>query len=54
MCARLQEYGMAASMSRKGNCWDNAPGKSLLNSLKNKRVRGTICETRADAEANLF
>ena len=54
MCARLHEYGMTASMSRKGNCWDNAPSESFFNSLKNERVHGTIYETRADAEADLF
>jgi hypothetical protein len=45
---------MTASMSRKGNCWDNAPTESFFNSLKNERVHGTIYETRADAEADLF
>ena len=54
MCARLQEYGMPASMSRKGNCWDNAPSESFFNSLKNERVHGTTYDTRADAQADLF
>jgi putative transposase len=36
--ARLAEYGMICSMSRKGNCWDNAPSESFFNSLKNERV----------------
>jgi transposase InsO family protein len=27
--AALKGYGMASSMSRKGNCWDNAPTESL-------------------------
>ena len=54
MCARLQEYGMTASMSRKGDCWDNAPSESFFNSLKNERVHGTNYATRADAEADLF
>lgn len=52
--ARLQEYGMICSMSRKGNCWDNAPSESFFNSLKNERVHGTRYETRAAAEADLF
>ena len=51
---KLAEYGMTASMSRKGNCWDNAPSESFFNSLKNERVHGTRYETRADAEADLF
>jgi transposase InsO family protein len=36
MTARLAAYGMTASMSRKGNCWDNAPSESFFNSLKNE------------------
>jgi putative transposase len=52
--ARLTEYGMLCSMSRKGNCWDNAPTESFFNSLKNERVHGTRYRTRADAEADLF
>ena len=38
---KLAEYGMRCSMSRKGNCWDNAPTESFFNSLKNERVHGT-------------
>lgn len=38
---KLDEYGMTASVSRKGNCWDNAPTESFFNSLKNERVYGT-------------
>ena len=52
--ARLQEYGMVCSMSRKGNCWDNAPTESFFNSLKNERVHGTRYDTRAAAKADLF
>ena len=51
---KLAEYGMTASMSRKANCWDNAPTESFFNSLKNERVHGTRYATRADAEADLF
>jgi putative transposase len=52
--ARLQEYGMVCSMSRKANCWDNAPTESFFNSLKNERVHGTRYDTRAAAQADLF
>lgn len=51
---KLTEYGMTCSMSRKGNCWDNAPTESFFNSLKNERVHGTRYATRADAVADLF
>ena len=39
---QLTEYGMLSSMSRKGNCWDNATSESFFNSLKNERVHGTV------------
>lgn len=51
---KLAEYGMTCSMSRKGNCWDNAPTESFFNSLKNERVHGTRYTTRAQAVADLF
>jgi putative transposase len=52
--ARLAEYGMRCSMSRKGNCWDNAPTESFFNSLKNERVHGTRYATREEAIHDLF
>ena len=50
----LTRYGMVCSMSRKGNCWDNAPAESFFNSLKNERVHGTRYATREEAIADLF
>jgi transposase InsO family protein len=41
----LDEYGMQSSMSRKGNCWDNAPTESLWGSLKVGRLYGMRFET---------
>ena len=35
---KLKEYGMLCSMSRKGNCWDNAPTESWFGDFKNERV----------------
>jgi putative transposase len=52
--AKLAAYGMTCSMSRKANCWDNAPTESFFNSLKNERVHGTRYATRAEAAADLF
>jgi putative transposase len=52
--AKLKEYGMRCSMSRKGNCWDNAPTESFFNSLKNERVHGSRYRTRAEAKADVF
>jgi putative transposase len=51
---KLTEYGMRCSMSRKANCWDNAPAESFFNSLKNERVHGTRYATREEAIADLF
>jgi putative transposase len=52
--ALLAEYGMVASMSRKGNCWDNAPMESFFNSLKNERVFHEDYETRTAARQDVF
>jgi putative transposase len=51
---KLTDYGIVCSMSRKGNCWDNAPAESFFNSLKNERVHGKRYNTRAEAIADLF
>jgi transposase InsO family protein len=32
--ARLAQYRIQRSMSRRGNCWDNAPAESFFSSLK--------------------
>lgn len=52
--ALLAECGMVASMSRKGNCWDNAPMESFFNSLKNERVFHENYATREEAKRDLF
>ena len=52
--ARLAEYGMQCSMSRKGNCWDNAPTESFFNSLKNELIHGRRYRTRAEVRADVF
>ena len=51
---KLKDYGMACSMSRKGNCWDNAPTESWFNSFKNERVHGIRYATHADMKAASF
>ena len=47
--AALASYGMRSSMSRKGNCWDNAPTESLWGSLKVGRLYGRRFATRRQA-----
>jgi transposase InsO family protein len=51
---KLKEYGMVCSMSRKGNCWDNAPTESWFNSFKNERVHGIRYMTHAAMTAESF
>jgi transposase InsO family protein len=41
----LEERGITASMSRKGNCWDNACSETLFGSLKVERLHGQRFET---------
>ena len=51
---KLKEFGMTCSMSRKGNCWDNAPTESWFNSFKNERVHGRRYATHADMKTASF
>ncbi len=51
---RLKTYGMTCSMSRKGNCWDNAPTESWFNSFKNERIHGTRFTSHRQMEAESF
>jgi putative transposase len=46
----LTEYGMTASMSRRGNCWDNACSETLFGSLKVERLHGQRFVTRRQAK----
>ena len=41
----LKQHGMRGSMSRKGNCWDNAGTEALFGSFKVERLHGMRCET---------
>ena len=45
----LKQWGIVSSMSRKGNCWDNAPTESLWGHLKTACVHGRKFATRAQA-----
>lgn len=49
----LEQFGMQASMSRRGNCYDNAPMESFWGSLKNELVHHRRYETRSEAEASI-
>jgi len=49
----LKKHGLVASMSRKGNCYDNAPVESFWGSLKTELVHHRKYATRAEAEASI-
>jgi len=51
---RLDQYGMVASMSRKGNCWDNAPTERFFRSLKSERLSDYRFVTRQSAEIQIL
>ena len=42
------------SMSRRGNCHDNAVAESFFSSLKKERIRQRIYRTHGDARADIF
>ena len=50
----LAKHGMLCSMSRKGNCWDNAPMESFFSSLKTELEEDGPFETRQAARSALF
>lgn len=50
----LKANGITASMSRKGNCLDNAPMESFFGALKTELVHRTRFRTRREAKAALF
>ena len=45
----LAQHGIVCSMSRRGNCWDNAVAESFFASLKVELVHGATWATRAAA-----
>lgn len=51
--ALLQQHGMVCSMSRKGNCWDNAPTERFFSSLKREWLTGNVYQTREVAVADV-
>lgn len=50
----LEIHGVKASMSRKGDCWDNAVAESFFHTLKTELVHHCDFETREDARAAIF
>lgn len=50
----LARAGVTPSMSRKGDCWDNAPMESFFHTLKTERVHHRVYATRDQARRDLF
>jgi transposase InsO family protein len=50
----LKENGIIQSMSRKGNCWDNAVAESFFHSLKTEFTNHEMFKTRAQANEMIF
>ena len=49
-----REHRLQPSMSRRGNCWDNAVAESFFSSLKKERIKKRIYKTREIARADIF
>lgn len=50
----LQKNGIVQSMSRRGNCWDNAVAESFFKSLKQELVYNTYFYTKKQARKEIF
>lgn len=50
----LSRFGMVPSMSRKGNCYDNAVAESFFSSLKNELIHHRDYHTRDQARTEIF
>ncbi len=47
-------HHLEPSMSRRGNCWDNAVAESFFSSLKKERIKKRIYNTRDMASAEIY
>jgi putative transposase len=50
----LLQKGISCSMSRKGNCWDNAPAESFFGTLKQECVHRYMFASRDAARSIVF
>ena len=50
----LKAHGIKGSMSRKGDCWDNAVVESFFGSLKQERVQWRSYQTRYEAQQDIL
>jgi transposase InsO family protein len=50
----LEQNGIIQSMSRKGNCWDNAVAESFFHTLKTELIYHEVFETKSQANRAIF
>lgn len=50
----IESYGVIRSMSRKGNCWDNAVAESFFKSLKTELIYGNKLINKEQMELEIF
>lgn len=50
----LNQHGIVQSMSRKGNCWDNAVAESFFHTLKTELTHHEQFATREEAKQKIF
>lgn len=50
----IKQHGIIQSMSRKGNCWDNAVAESFFHTIKTELIYQTKFETREEAKHVIF
>ncbi|MFN4197708.1 MAG: IS3 family transposase, partial [Flavobacterium sp.] len=50
----IESYGVTRSMSRKGNCWDNAVAESFFKSLKTELIYGNRLRTKQQMRLEIF
>jgi transposase InsO family protein len=50
----LERWGMIQSMSRKGDCWDNAVAEAFFSTLKGELIGGKAYRTRQEAQDAIF
>jgi putative transposase len=50
----FKDHHLIPSMSRRGNCYDNAVEESFFSSLKKERIRRRIYRSREEARADVF
>lgn len=50
----LSDHSIISSMSRKGNCWDNAVVESFFHTLKTELIYHNIYKTREEAAQSIF